>query len=148
MAGLDQPLRATAPGLRRPGSDFLVEKGPEKLLTHVVVECRGKKEDRELELEFRRICDGNGSQARLLPFNIVFADKKTNLAGLQLADLVARPAGLSYIRPGQPNQAFDVLKKKFFCHGGRAHVGVGYDNVGLVVYPPQKAKSPMNPPRL
>ncbi len=125
--------------------EFLAEKGQESLQTHVVVECRGKKEDRELELEFRRICDGNGAQPRQLPFSIVFADKKTNLAGLQLADLVARPVGLSYIRPGQPNQAFDVLKKKFFCDGGRANVGAGYDNVGLMVYPAQKAKSPDEP---
>ncbi len=125
--------------------DFLTEKGQEKLQTHVVVECRGKKEDRELELEFRRICDGNGSQARELPFNVVFADKKTNLAGLQLADLVARPVGLSYIRAGQPNQAFDLLTRKFFCGGGRTNVGVGYENVGLVVHPPQKAKSPGEP---
>lgn len=125
--------------------EFLAEKGQDGLQTHVVVECRGKKEDRELELEFRRICDGNGSQARKLPFHIVFADKKTNLAGLQVADLVARPVGLSYIRPAQANQAFDVLKKKFFCDGGRAHVGKGYADVGLMVYPPQKAKSPGEP---
>jgi hypothetical protein len=125
--------------------DFLAEKGQEDLQTHVIVECRGKKEDRELELEFRRICDGSGSQTRQLPFHIVFADKKTNLAGLQLADLVARPVGLSYIRQGQSNQAFDVLKKKFFCDGGRAKVGEKYDDVGLVVYPPQKAKSPGEP---
>jgi len=45
--------------------DFLAEKGKANLQTHVVVECRGKKENRELELlEFRGICDGNGSQAR------------------------------------------------------------------------------------
>jgi hypothetical protein len=125
--------------------DFLTEKGQQDLLTHVVVECRGKKEDRELELEFRRICDGNGMQNRQLPFHIVFADKKTNLAGLQLADLVARPVGLNYIRPHQPNQAFSMLKQKFFCDGGRANVGNGYENVGLVIYPPQKAKSPGEP---
>lgn len=125
--------------------DFLVEKGQHNLLTHVVVECRGKKEDRELELEFRRICDGNGTQSRQLPFHIVFADKKTNLDGLQLADLVARPVGLSYIRPQQSNQAFSVLKQKFFCDGGRGNVGNGYENVGLVIYPPQKAKSPGEP---
>lgn len=125
--------------------DFLAEKKQESLQTHVIVECRGKKEDKELELEFRRICDGQGSQHRPLPFQIVFADKKTNLAGLQLADLVARPVGLSYLRPAQPNQAFDVLKRKFFCRGGRAQVGHDFENVGLVVYPPQKAKSPDEP---
>ena len=46
--------------------DFLAEKGQQNLLTHVIVECRGKKEDRELELEFRRICDGEDSQGRAL----------------------------------------------------------------------------------
>ncbi|ANH70856.1 DUF3800 domain-containing protein [Mitsuaria sp. 7] len=126
-------------------NDFLTEKGQQDLQTHVIVECRGKKEDRELELEFRRICDGKDGQERQLPFHVVFADKKTNLAGLQLADLVARPVGLNYIRPTQSNQAFDVLKKKFFCDGGRSRVGAGYENVGLVVYPPQKAKSPGEP---
>ena len=124
---------------------FLAEKEQEQLKTHVIVECRGKKEDAELELEFRRICDGDNPGNRILPFNVVFADKKTNLTGLQLADLVARPVGLSYLRPNQPNQAFDLLKKKFFCDGGRAGVGAGYENVGLIIYPPQKAKSPDEP---
>lgn len=124
---------------------FLAEKGQDGVKTHVVVECRGKKEDAELELEFRRICDGDNPGNRVLPFDVVFADKKTNLAGLQLADLVARPVGLNYLRPTQPNQAFEVLKKKFFCDGGRAGVGTGFEDVGLVIYPPQKAKSPGEP---
>jgi hypothetical protein len=124
---------------------FLAEKKQDHLQTHVVVECRGKKEDRELELEFRRICDGNNAGNRQLPFDVVFADKKTNLAGLQLADLVARPVGLNYIRPAQANQAFDMLKRKFYCNGGREHVGSGYENVGLMIYPTQKAKSPDEP---
>jgi hypothetical protein len=125
--------------------EFLAEKGQDQLQTHVVVECRGKKEDAELELEFRRICDGENAGSRQLPFNIIFADKKTNLTGLQLADLVARPIGLSYMRPEQANQAFDLLKKKFFCDGGRGDVGQGYENVGLKIYPAQKAKSPGEP---
>lgn len=125
--------------------NFLVEKQQDQLQTHVVVECRGKKEDAELELEFRRICDGDNPVNRHLPFNIVFADKKTNLTGLQLADLVARPVGLNYIRPIQANQAFDLLKKKFYCAGGRERVGSAYENVGLMIYPPKKAKSPDEP---
>ncbi len=124
---------------------FLAEKNQHQLQTHVVVECRGKKEDSELELEFRRICDGDNTGNRHLPFDIVFADKKTNLAGLQLADLVARPVGLNYIRPKQVNQAIEVLKHKFYCDGGRHCVGNGYENVGLMIYPPQKAKSPDEP---
>jgi hypothetical protein len=125
--------------------NFLAEKGQDELQTHVVVECRGKKEDSELELEFRRICDGDNPGNKHLPFDVVFADKKTNLTGLQLADLVARPVGLNYIRPNQPNQAFDLLKTKFFCAGGRLRVGSHYENVGLMIYPPRKAKSPDEP---
>lgn len=125
--------------------EFLAEKKQEQLKTHVIVECRGKREDAELELEFRRICDGENQINRPLPFEIIFADKKTNLTGLQLADLLARPVGLSYLRPSQPNQAFDMLKRKFFCDGGRPKAGSGYDNVGLMIYPAQKAKSPDEP---
>jgi hypothetical protein len=35
--------------------EFLQEKKQHTALTHVIVECRGKREDNELELEFRRI---------------------------------------------------------------------------------------------
>ncbi len=124
---------------------FLAEKAQDHLKTHVVVECRGRKEDAELELEFRRICDGNNATNKNLPFDVVFADKKTNLTGLQVADLVARPIGLNYIRPSQPNQAFEILRRKFYCDGGRDFVGRGYENVGLLIHPPQKAKSPDEP---
>lgn len=124
---------------------FLAEKNQDHLTTHLVVECRGKREDAELELEFRRLCDTAQPGQSRWPFHMVFADKRTNLVGLQLADLVARPVGLSHIRPGQPNQAFELLKRKFFCAGGRSHVGEGYNEVGLMVYPPYKAKSPGEP---
>lgn len=122
--------------------EFLQEKNQDETLTHVVVECRGPKEDKDLELEFRRICDGANRLTHHLPFEIVFADKKTNSAGLQLADLVARPVGLHVLRPRQENRAFDVLKRKFFCCGGREKVGEGYENWGLKVYPAPESERP------
>lgn len=122
--------------------EFMQEKKQEEPTTHVVVECRGPKEDRDLELEFRRICDGMNRLSRPLPFEIVFADKKTNSSGLQLADLVARPIGLATLRPGQPNRAFDVLKRKFFCSGGRRNVGAGYEGWGLKIHPPSESEKP------
>ena len=82
-------------------------------LTHVIAEKRGDREDRELELEFRRIVDGDNYRSQQLPFKIVFADKKSNSCGLQLADLVARPVGLSVLRPDQTNRAYEVVKGKF-----------------------------------
>jgi Protein of unknown function (DUF3800) len=122
--------------------EFLQEKNQGEAMTHVVVECRGNKEDKDLELEFRRICDGANRWGRRLPFEVVFADKKTNSAGLQLADLVARPIGLSVLRPDQENRAFDVLKRKFFCSGGRNAVGEGYEDWGLKVYPAPQSEKP------
>src|SRR5690606_21864584 len=56
--------------------EFLQEKQQHELKTHVVVECRGKKEDNELELEFRRVCDGNNRLNLSLPFDVLFSDKK------------------------------------------------------------------------
>lgn len=122
--------------------EFLQEKHQEALTTHVIVECRGKKEDNDLELEFRRICDGANRLGMVLPFDVIFADKKVNSAGLQLADLVARPIGLSVIRPTQENRAFEVLKRKFYCSGGRDSVGEGFESWGLKVYPAQESEKP------
>jgi hypothetical protein len=87
--------------------------------THVVFEARGAKEDKELELEFRRVCGGANRARRALPLEIVVADKKSNSEGLQLADLTARPIGLHVLRPSQPNRAWDVLRHKLFTgnHG-------------------------------
>lgn len=122
--------------------EFLEEKQEQSLTTHIVVECRGRREDAELELEFRRLCAGDNKFSRILPFEIVFADKKTNSSGLQLADLVARPIGLSVVKPEQPNRAFDLLKRKFFCSGGRMQVGIGFEGWGLKIHPPLESERP------
>jgi hypothetical protein len=75
---------------------FLKAQGTGMARTHVMVEGRGNKENAELELEFRRICDGENYKREQLPLEIIFADKKANLPGLQLADLVARPVGIEH----------------------------------------------------
>jgi hypothetical protein len=90
----------------------LQDLGQHEMKTHVIFEARGKKEDADLEIEFRRVCDGFNSEEKIFPFEIVIADKKTNSCGLQFADLVARPIGLSVLRPDQPNRAFEILKGK------------------------------------
>lgn len=85
--------------------------------THFIFEARGPKEDTELELAFRRVCDGGNFAGESYPYNIVIADKKTNCEGLQIADLTARPIGLSVLRPDQSNRAYDVLKRKMNRYG-------------------------------
>jgi hypothetical protein len=105
-------------GLERVAA-FLDIKGQSNATTWVVCEARGKKEDAELELEFRRVCGGMNRTGKPFPMQIYIADKKTNSEGLQLADLTARPAGLHVLRPNQSNRAWDVLQTKLFTgrHG-------------------------------
>ncbi|WP_394751818.1 DUF3800 domain-containing protein [Crenothrix sp.] len=93
--------------------------------THVVVEKRGRVEDDELELEFRRVCDGFNYPQQPLPFELVFADKKSNSTGLQLADLVARPIGLHVLKPEQANRAFTIIDDKFYRNGKGNRNGYG-----------------------
>jgi hypothetical protein len=87
--------------------------GQQDLETPFLVECRGKREDSELELEFRRLCDGASSWGRMSGFSIEFVDKKANLAGLQIADLVSTPIGQHVIRPESQNRAFATIQQKF-----------------------------------
>jgi len=62
--------------------------------------------------------------------------------GLQLADLVARPVGMSVLRPGQESRAFEVLKRKFFCSGGREKIGQGLEDWGLKLFPSPESEKP------
>jgi hypothetical protein len=92
---------------------FLRAQGQDAFKTFVVAESRGKKENNDLELEFRRVCQGANSVGNNLPFEMVFANKQTNSCGLQVADLVARPVGRHLIDPTQPNRAWGIIERKF-----------------------------------
>lgn len=91
---------------------FLEEHGQRGRLTHVLFECRGKKEDAEVELEFRRVVAGLGALGRLDGLEIILLDKKTNSCGLQISDLLARPIGRHVLLPGQTNRAWDIIEPK------------------------------------
>ncbi len=104
---------------------FLREQGEGERLTHVLVESRGPKEDADLELAFRRICDGDNATGQRLPFEVVFVDKKQNLAGLQLADLVCHPIGRHLLKPEQRNRAYEVVERKFRRSGAGKLEGYG-----------------------
>ena len=104
---------------------YLASKNQEDKTTHIVVEKRGQKEDRELELEFRRICDGSNYENIHFPFEIIMAHKQSNSAGLQLADLIARPIGIKHLRPTQSNRSYDVIETKFYKNGSGRKEGYG-----------------------
>jgi len=97
--------------------------------TFVICESRGRREDDELELEFRRVCDGRNFRRKNLPFKIDFVPKSSNTAGLQLADLLARPIGRYVLNPAQPNRAFDTARGKLYQSNGRV------EGWGLKVFP-------------
>jgi hypothetical protein len=108
----------------------LQDRGQVGRTTAVIFESRGANEDRQLELEFRRIMDATkvNGMAQTLAFHI--ASKRVNSSGLQLADMVARPIALKIMRPKQPNRAWDMIEQKI-AKSARGVVA-GY---GLKVYP-------------
>ncbi|MDB5680555.1 MAG: hypothetical protein JWO16_360 [Sphingomonas bacterium] len=101
-------------------SNRLVVDGQGGKLTHVLFEGRGRTEDAQLELEFRRVIahqrrwgwrEVDFSRAPLEP---VFVPKAANLAGHQLTDLIARPLALRALRPDQPNRAAELIANRIW----------------------------------
>ena len=58
---------------------------------------------------------------------ITFRDKKENINGLQLADLIAYPIARYVIEPKRANPAFEVLEKKIYTKNGKRY--------GLKIFP-------------
>ena len=109
---------------------FLRDRGQHLRTTHIIVERRGKREDDELELTFRRIRDGANQWDVMPGFEIVFVDKKTNSSGLQIADLTARPIGRHVMKPEQPNLAWEIIEPKL-----RRSPGGKVTGWGLKIFP-------------
>jgi hypothetical protein len=98
--------------------DHLLRRGQKSRLVHVLFESRGHREDRELEIEFRRVCANRSNWGyrradfSQLTFEPVFVNKAANSTGLQLADLVARPIALNFLKPDQTNRAYEIISAK------------------------------------
>lgn len=98
----------------------------------IIIEKRGKKEDRQLTEHFQRLLSwGTGyvSPERLKNYvsKIMFLSKDENINGLQLADLIAYPIARYVIDPKRANPAFDEFSNKFYSKGGRRY--------GLKIFP-------------
>jgi hypothetical protein len=116
--------------------DFLRQKEQQQFRTHIIVESRGKPEDRDLGLAFDQIA------AQMLPdrypLDIKFANKQTNSSGLQIADLVAHPIARHIIKSNQPNKAFDIVKEKLLGYPR-------YQETGLKCHPQISEKPQLTP---
>lgn len=111
---------------------FLDEKNEDIKKLFIVIEKRGKKEDKKLSEHFQRLmARGTGyvGAERLKNYSLTihFKDKKENVNGLQFADLAAYPIARFVIEPSRANPAFDVISKKLYCKNGKRY--------GLKIYP-------------
>lgn len=80
----------------------------------VIVEERGKEEDRQLQSVFHELINGDNLLGVKIPLQMRFANKQTNIIGLQIADLIAHPIGRHIINPNQTNRSYEILKKKLW----------------------------------
>ena len=98
----------------------------------IIIEKRGNKEDKKLQEHFQRILSrGTGyiqiERLEKYHLTISFKDKKENINGLQLADLVAYPIARHIMEPDRINPSFEVFKDKFYGRSGKRY--------GLKIFP-------------
>ena len=92
----------------------------------IIFESRGKAEDRTLQQEFDRIVDECSYSGINGMFDFHCVSKQANLAGLQFADLIARPIGIHYLHNTKNDTSYNILRKKFrrSREGNILHYGV------------------------
>jgi hypothetical protein len=98
----------------------------------IVIEKRGKREDKKLDEHFQRLISRgtgfvNAQRLKNYKMKITFKSKRENIIGLQLSDLVAYPIARYVIEPDRPNPAFDQVEPKIYSKDGRRY--------GLKIFP-------------
>jgi hypothetical protein len=98
----------------------------------IVIEKRGRAEDKKLDEHFQRLMSrGTGyvsaEKLRIYQLSISFQSKKENINGLQLADLIAYPTARYVLEPDRANPAYEVFESKFYSKGD--------EKIGLNIYP-------------
>ncbi len=98
----------------------------------IVVEKRGKREDRALQDYYNRIlekgvkyCSEERIKSHIHDFN--FSAKTENINGLQIADLIAYPISRYVLYPDKENPAFDIVEPNIYVSEGR--------RLGLKIFP-------------
>ena len=111
---------------------YLDDQLPGNKKLNIVIERRGKKEDKNLEEHFQRLLSrGTGyitaERLKNYALSIHFKNKKENINGLQLADLAAYPIARFVIEPQRANPAFEIIDQKIYSKNGKKY--------GLKIYP-------------
>ena len=92
----------------------------------VIIEKRGKKEDRKLAEHIQKVKQVGTyfvSSERLqnYGFKSKFSWKTENINGLQLSDLIAYPIARKILNPNGVNLSFDRFKENFYKKGGKVY---------------------------
>lgn len=103
----------------------------------VVAECRGKKEDNNLLNYYNKLLDRGThfvKSDRIKEYftSFKFKDKREDIAGLQISDLVAYPITRYVLDKEAFNVSFEIIKNKIYAQNGRMH--------GLKIHPDQSIK--------
>ena len=98
----------------------------------IIVEKRGKREDRNLRDYYNRMletgvkyCSKERMKSHIHDFN--FSAKSENINGLQIADLIAYPISRYVLYPDTVNPAFDIVEPNIYVSKGR--------RLGLKIFP-------------
>jgi hypothetical protein len=88
----------------------------------VLAEARGKNEDQSLEAEFYKIRANGTDYIAANRFErlgrLLFANKRNNIAGVQLADLCAYPSARHILDPSKLNEPFKIVKPHIYMNNG------------------------------
>ncbi len=93
---------------------------------YFIIETRGRKEDIQLKKHFETLKNKGTyfiSPERLKSYNlkIEFRNKKQNINGLQLSDLVAYPIARYAMDKERANPAFEIVKPKIYSRGTKMY---------------------------
>lgn len=95
---------------------------------NIIAERRGKREDAALMAYYNKL--RVTGMHYITPLRLAehmghfgFSDKKENIFGLQVADLIAYPISRYVLNPENPNPAFDVIEPNIYVSNGK-HLGL------------------------
>lgn len=114
---------------------FCLDEKPDSASVNIMIEKRGRQEDRQLLVQYNGILDmgthyvdSQRLKNRINSFE--FALKRDNVIGLQVADLCAYPLARHVLNPQEPYIPFGIIKDKLYCNKNDE-----YDGLGLKIFP-------------
>lgn len=116
-------------------------RGDGKLLFRI--ESRETHNDRKLADEYEKFRSGTqhfpAAEVQSKFVDLSFNQKTQNIAGMQLADLVAYPIGKWVMDKTKENKPFELIESKLHKKNGK------YENCGLKIFPWNKRVGPGKP---